>query len=152
MSSEMYEPHRRLIGGLLRAPHQAVVREIHKGVVAAGYSDIRKAHLVVFQHIAREGSRSSDLAERANMTKQSMGYLVDYLEERGYVERAPDRDDGRARVVRLTARGWDVMRVARRVTENLEAEWGRYLGEERMSQLIHLLQDLVAMLGEPTTF
>ncbi len=152
MSSEMYKRDRRLLGALLRVPSQAIVREIHKAALAAGYTDLRKAHLVVFQYIERAGSRATELAERANMTKQSMGYLIDYLEERGYVERTPDAVDGRVKIIRLTERGWGVMLVAREAMEAIEADWGQYLGADRMDELIHLLQDLVVMLGEPIDF
>ncbi|MFN8496893.1 MAG: MarR family winged helix-turn-helix transcriptional regulator [Anaerolineae bacterium] len=152
MSSEMYPRQRRFLGALLRVPSQAIVQEIHNAVVAAGYTDVRQPHMVVFQYIEREGSRPTELAERANMTKQAMGYLLDYLEERDYVERTPDADDGRMRIVRLTARGWGVMLAAREAMLKIEAEWGAYLGDERMDQLIRILQDLAVMLGEPITF
>src|SRR3712207_8110617 len=41
-------------------------------------------------------------SERAGMTKQSMGYLVDYLQQHGYLERVPDPDDQRAQTIRIT--------------------------------------------------
>jgi len=64
------------------------------------------AHTAVFQHIEADGSRLTDLAERAQITKQSMGYLVDYLEERDYLERHADPSDRRATIICLTDRGW----------------------------------------------
>ena len=152
MSSQVYKRDRRLLGALLRVPSQAIVREIHTAVLAAGYTDLRKAHLTVFQYIEREGSRATELAEKANMTKQSMGYLIDHLEEHGYVVRMPDVDDGRVKIIRLTEQGWGVMLVARDTVLKIEADWGQYLGADRMDQLIHLLQDLAVMLGEPVAF
>src|SRR5829696_2343469 len=137
----------RLIGALLRVPHLAVAARIHDGLPAAGIDDIRPAHLVVFQHIDEHtGSRLTGLAEKAQMTKQSMGYLVDYLEERGYLERIPDPEDGRARIVRLTTRGREVMRAARRIVRALEDEWAQLLGRKRMDQLRKTLKDLVTIL------
>src|SRR5919199_3563764 len=94
------------IGILLRAPLQEVVRRVSEGLSEAGFDDIRPAHTAVFQHIRAEGSRLSELAERAQLTKQSMGYLVDYLERHGYVERKPDVTDRRAALICLTPRGW----------------------------------------------
>lgn len=52
----------------------------------AGYEDLRPAHLMVFQHIDPVGSRVTDLAAKAQMTKPSMAYLLKELERRGYVE------------------------------------------------------------------
>src|SRR5687767_8632491 len=99
MANRRHAADRRLIGALLRVPYLRVVTQVYAGLVAAGYDDLRPAHLTVFQHIAADtGSRLTDLADRALMTKQSMGYLVDYLEAHGYVARGPDPADGRARL------------------------------------------------------
>lgn len=139
---------RRMIGALLRIPFQAIVSEIHQDLEGAGYADLRPAHFSVFQHIHPEGSRPTDLAEQAQITKQSMGYLVGYLEDRGYVERVPDPVDGRARVVRLTTRGWEVDRQARATVRRLEAEWARWLGKKRLVSLQRALEDLAAKIEE----
>ena len=103
------------IGILLRGPYQAIVRRIADELAEAGFDDIRPAHTAVFQHIKADGSRLSELAQRAQLTKQSMGYLVDYLEERGYVERRPDPTDRRASLILLTERGWEQVRAALRI-------------------------------------
>ena len=137
----------RMIGALLRIPFQATVARVHAGLVARGYRDLRPAHLVVFQHLSPGGSRQTDLAERAQMTKQSMGYLIDYLEERGYVARIPDPKDRRARLVVLTERGRDVERAARAELAALEAEWDAALGG-RLEVLRNLLRELVAALEQ----
>ena len=135
-----------LIGALLAIPYAALVRRVHAGYVAAGFDDIRPAHTPVFQHLAPEGSRVTELAERAGMTKQAMGYLIAYLEEHGYVERAPDPRDGRAQVVRRTERGWAINRTARRVVQEVQDEWARRLGDERMRELRTLLAALVEVV------
>jgi DNA-binding MarR family transcriptional regulator len=96
----------------------------------------------VFQHIAPEGSRLTDLAERAQITKQSMGYLVDYLEQRGYLERRPDPTDRRAALVCLTDRGWAQVHAALAIIHTVERDWTRALGKERMRQLRQLLTEL----------
>jgi DNA-binding MarR family transcriptional regulator len=143
---------RRMIGALLRVPFYAVVNQIYQQVVAAGFDDLRPAHLVVFQNIDLDGSRLTELADRALMTKQSMGYLVDYLEEHGYLERVPDPHDGRARIVQLTERGWNFQRTTYEAVANLEQHWTDVLGSERMDLLIGLLMELVAKVGdEPTS-
>src|SRR5687768_13459295 len=119
-----------MIGALLRVPFYAVMTAIHKRLSSSGFDDLRPAHLVVFQHIDLDGTRLTELADRALMTKQSMGYLVDYLEEHGYVERTSDPTDGRARVVRLTDHGWQIQRVAFLAGKELEERWAEALGEE----------------------
>jgi DNA-binding MarR family transcriptional regulator len=130
------------LGILLRDPYQEVVRRVSAGLADAGFDDIRPAHTVVFQHIEAGGSRLTDLAERAQITKQSMGYLVDHLEQRGYLERRPDPSDRRAALISLTDRGWEQVRAALRIIAAIEEEWTGKLGRLRMHQLRELLDDL----------
>ena len=130
------------IGILFRELGQEVVRRVTAGLAEAGFADIRPAHTAVFQHIEGDGSRLTDLAERAQITKQSMGYLVDYLEERGYLERRPDPSDRRVALIYLTDRGWDQIRTALAIIATVEAEWTSRLGDARMEQLRNSLDEL----------
>jgi DNA-binding MarR family transcriptional regulator len=138
------------IAELLHGPFQILVDELHEGLAEAGYPDIRPAHGNVFGYIRKEGSRLTELAERAQLTKQTVGYLVDYLEERGYVERGPDPDDRRAKIVRLTDEGRELIDVARKIMDRIEARWAKLLGEDRMEQLRELLTELNALAGKRT--
>jgi DNA-binding MarR family transcriptional regulator len=103
--------------------------------VERGFPDIRPAHGAVFRYIAEEGSRVSDLADRAGMTKQSMAYLVAYLEEHGYVTLVPDARDGRAKLARVTDRGAAVQAAAAALSREVEGEWAHALGGESMAAL-----------------
>jgi DNA-binding MarR family transcriptional regulator len=136
------------IGILLRGPYQEVVRRIADNLADAGFDDIRPAHTAVFQHIKAEGSRLSELAQSAQITKQSMGYLVDYLEERGYVERKADRSDRRASLIFLTERGWNQIRAALAIIASIEEEWARSLGTRDMEQLRRHLARLNQTIGQ----
>ena len=139
---------RRLIGALLRIPREAALRHVLAGLEAGGFGDVRPAHFTVFQHLPPEGLRLTALAEAALMTKQSMGYLVDDLEALGYVERAPDPGDRRAKLVRLTAQGRQVDDTVRAVIHEIEADWSSGLGAENYQHLLHLLRALIALLEE----
>ena len=135
------------LGILLRDPFQEVVRRVSVGLAEAGFDDLRPAHTAVFQHIEAGGSRLTELAERAQITKQSMGYLIDYLEQRGYLERRRDPSDRRAALISLTDRGWEQVRAALRIIATVEDEWSRGLGQPRMEQLRELLGDLRQLTG-----
>jgi DNA-binding MarR family transcriptional regulator len=139
----------RMIGALLRIPFQKTLERVHQRLNVAGYTDLRPAHFAVFQQMRPEGLHITELADLAQMTRQSMGALVDYLEERGYVERVADPRDRRAWLVQLTARGDATERVARAALADLEAEWARVLGEERFASLYSALRDLVAVVEQP---
>ncbi len=144
-------PGHRMLGAQLRIPFQAINARIAEDLAAAGFPDLRPAHFSVFQHLDPDGSRASDLADRAQMTKQSMGELVAYLEQQGYLERLPDPNDRRARIVRRTERGLAVERTARASIQRLDEEWTRRLGPERMGLFRELLTDLVAVVEAPAT-
>src|SRR5690349_15604386 len=92
------------MGLLLKLPYIALERYIIRRLHDLGFDELRPAHFAVFQVIDPAGTRLTDLAARAEMTKQSMGYLVDYLQEHGYVQRAPDPGDNRAQIIRVTAK------------------------------------------------
>ena len=139
---------RRMIGALLRIPREAALRQVLAGLETAGFGDVRPAHFTVFQHMPPEGMRLTALADAALLTKQTMGYLVDDLEALGYVERVPDPTDRRAKLVRLTARGWEVDRTVREVIKQVEADWAQRLGEEEYRHLTRLLRALIAILSE----
>ena len=111
---------------------------------ASGFDDVRHSHRAVFEMIDRTGTRITDLARRARITKQGMGQLVDDLEALGYVESLPDPTDGRAKLVSLTAKGRDAVGVARAATTELEGHWACHLGEERARELRAAMAEICA--------
>ena len=138
------------LGVLLRTAWHGFLDELFARLAAAGFDDLRPAHSPVFQHLDRGGTRIGVLAERARMTNQSMGYLVDALEKRGYVERRPDPADRRASLVVITDRGRDEIAAARQLITEIEREWEVRIGSERMATLWEALEKLSASLdSEP---
>ncbi|RNL63360.1 MarR family transcriptional regulator [Nocardioides marmoriginsengisoli] len=111
-------------------------------VAAAGFDDLTLAQGRVAARIGPNGTRLTDLAEQAQITKQSAGFLVDQLEKAGYVERVPDPTDARARLVRLAPRGAAVQARARRTERAIERDWERHLGKEQMEALRSALEAL----------
>ncbi len=110
-----------------------------------GFPEIRPAHSSVFRHIAAGGSRLTDLAARAGMTKQSMAYLVEGLERGGFLSTVPDLGDGRAKLVRLTARGRRVWRALVALSAEAEAALAERMGRERFALLRTLLEEAGAV-------
>ena len=74
--------------------------------------------------------------------------IVDDLESHGYVRRVEDENDGRAKVVRLTAKGRRVAAEARRAAAAIESRARRQLGSRRYEVLRESLEELVDA-GEP---
>ena len=129
-------------GLLLFIPYRAMEARVFEALAAAGHDDFTPAQARVFQRIAPGGSRLTDLAEQASITKQSAGFLVDQLERAGYVERVADPSDARARLVRITERALQMVPLAASVVSEVEAEWTDHLGKRRMGQLREILAKL----------
>ena len=130
------------LGILLFVANRALEQRAFDAVVAAGITDITLAQARVAARISPDGSRVSDLAEQARVTKQSAAFLVEQLEKAGYVERVPDPTDGRARLVRLTARARRVAHAADAEVRRVLTEWADRVGEERLRQMHETLRDL----------
>jgi DNA-binding MarR family transcriptional regulator len=135
-------PHTPNLAVLLREPFRIGSEQLHARLAERGHPEVRAPHGNVFQFLDDEGTRVSVLAQRAQITKQSMAELVAHLERHGYVERIPDPADGRAKLVRATRRGSEVYAVARQFVAELEQQWTARLGERKMRRLRGLLAEL----------
>jgi DNA-binding MarR family transcriptional regulator len=130
------------VGLLLFLPYRALESRVFEAFAAAGFDDLSPAQARVFQRIAPGGSRVTELARQALITKQSAGFLVDALERAGYVQRVSDPADGRARLVRIADRGARAIAATMPVVRQVEAEWTEHVGTSRMAQLREILADL----------
>jgi DNA-binding MarR family transcriptional regulator len=137
------EPRIALIR-LLDAGFDAFSEELARRLAQTPYNDIRATHGCVFGTIEPEGSRLTDLAERAHMTKQTVGEVATELERRGYLERAPDPSDGRAKIIQLTERGRQVQALGREIIDEIEQEWAERFGAERVAALRDALEAITA--------
>jgi DNA-binding MarR family transcriptional regulator len=120
---------------LLREAFEAMHDRSVARLAERGHSAVRPAHEAVLQYLDDAGTTVSVLAERARMTKQSMAELVRHLEAHGYVERIPDPEDRRAKLVRATDRGREVFAIAREFVVETEQRLTEALGARRMSRL-----------------
>ncbi|XYH97743.1 MarR family winged helix-turn-helix transcriptional regulator [Sorangium sp. So ce1128] len=114
--------------------------------VARRAPGVRRAHTALMPYIDLEGTRLTDLAERARVTKQAVGQVVEELEAMGVVERTPDPDDRRAKRVRFTPHGLKALLHGLGVLQELEEELTRSLGQKQMASLKKGLTALLAAL------
>jgi len=139
-----YMTHEHPMIRLLENGFDAFSEEMTRRVATTPYSDIRITHGCVFGNIDPDGSRLTDLADRANMTKQSVGEVTTELERRGYLERVPDPGDGRAKIIRLTERGRAAQALGFQIIEEIEQEWAERFGLERVAALRDALEVITA--------
>jgi DNA-binding MarR family transcriptional regulator len=114
---------------LMFVSYRAMDERVREAMRDAGY-DVTVAQARIAQRIAEDGTRLTELADRAQVTKQTASLLVAALEREGLVERVPDPDDGRARLIRLSARGRQASQRAMEVVIGVEREWAEHLGPE----------------------
>jgi DNA-binding MarR family transcriptional regulator len=140
--SEDPRPDELNLGLLCYIASRAMEVRVFDALAAAGFDDITTAQGRVFARIGPKGTRVTELAARAGITKQTAGFLVDQLERAGYVRRAPDPADARARLVQIEPRGESAVAVASIAEAEVEAEWTQHLGKQGSSQLRRALTRL----------
>jgi DNA-binding MarR family transcriptional regulator len=129
------------LGLLLFIPYRYLESAVLAELKAQGH-DLPLNQARVFQRINPEGSRLSELAQAAQLSKQTVGSIVDQLERAGYVTRVPDPADARARLVTVTAKGHSLVELGIPVIREIETAWEAELGHARMRQLKQALSAL----------
>ena len=96
----------------------------------AAREQISAAHIHITRHLSVRGSRLTELALSAGMSKQAMGDLVDQCEAWGLVKRQSDPQDGRARQVVFTDAGLAWLEAFRRAVEQAQTEFVQAVGPQ----------------------
>ena len=123
----------------------ALVEAVRRGLHGAGTAVPRASHAQVFEYLDPDGTRLTVLAERARMSHQAMGEMVDELIRHGFLERVPDPADGRARLIRPTARGRSELVRAGAELRRLHDRWQAELRDVTVGQVVAALETLIAI-------
>jgi DNA-binding MarR family transcriptional regulator len=136
------------LGELLFEAYAVLDRALQDALVASGYADIRPAHAPAFRAASLPTATVTSMAAATGVTKQHMSQLVAELERFGYLRRSPGAD-ARTKVVHLTERGVDAVRVAADATAAVEAAWLERLGARGMTALVSALRRCIATHPSP---
>jgi DNA-binding MarR family transcriptional regulator len=120
------------------------VPHLRAAFAAAGLDGIRPAQAVALVPLAAGGLHASDLADQLKVSRQAIAQGVAALERHRYVTRVPDPADARARIIELTPRGRQALRVMRSSALDLEKQWQEILGQKRLGELRKILQTLLS--------
>ncbi|MET9992064.1 MarR family transcriptional regulator [Streptomyces mutabilis] len=129
------------LGLLMFIPYRFMESAVMAALKSAGH-DISLTQARVFQRIGPEGTRLAELAEASQVSKQTIGSIVDQLERAGYVRRMPDPRDARARLVTITARGHELIELSLPIVHDIQRQWTAHLGPGRTRQLRQALEAL----------
>jgi DNA-binding MarR family transcriptional regulator len=152
MSIEPISPPPRPLPALLTEVKIAAIDKLRERIADAGHPEIREGHGCVFGFIDLEhGSRLTELAASAGLTKQAVGEAVSELEKLGYVSRVPDPNDGRAKIIELTDRGMDAVIKGRRIFAEIEREWAEQIGPELVASMREAALRIATLEAEKRT-
>lgn len=115
-----------------------------EGFGAEGHAGLQPAHQAVLTHLRVSGTRLTELARRASMSKQAMGQLVDEVERLDYVERVSDPTDGRAKIVRFTRAGLELIKHGTDIATAIQHEYAGLIGKKKLDLLREILEELHA--------
>jgi DNA-binding MarR family transcriptional regulator len=124
-----------------------MVRASNSHAHALGHRGLRPAHARLMVFLSWGGSRITEIARAQDVSKNAVGQLVSELEELGYVERVPDPEDGRAKIVRYTEQGTALIADAAAIAEGLDAEIAKIIGPRRLAELRSTLAEICHHLG-----
>ena len=108
-----------------------VLAKLHR----RGHPLIRPSHSSVFSNIGLGAVRVTELAERAQVTQQAMGKILKELERIGYVVRDIDGNDRRAKKIRLTERGMQLVRDSMEIIEEVRSHYAAQVGADELDAL-----------------
>jgi DNA-binding MarR family transcriptional regulator len=143
---------------LLNVPQDDLQAQLATRLGRLGFPALRGTHVQLLNAITGlsrdsdseiRGVRLSDLIGMLSLPKQTVGDLLDELEEQRMVERFPDPDHGVIKRVRLGPKGKVWAAEVRRVSAATEARWATRLGSKKMKSLRLLLEELAATVDAP---
>ena len=120
---------------LLFVGFRGIIDELHAELARRGHPDVRPAYGFAMQAIGLDGATSTELGRRLGVTKQAAGKTVDRLVTLGYAERGTDPADARRKIVALTPRGLESLRLSALIFEDIRARWADRLGGGRVREL-----------------
>lgn len=128
-------PDGAVLATVLRLARRLDERVAERLAGLGGLPDARPAHVRVLPHLQGEGVRITDLGARLGVSKQAVGALCADLMDWGLAEQTADPRDGRARRVRLTAKGQQALTDGLGVLGELERDVSLALGPLRFAGL-----------------
>jgi len=122
-------------GLLLARAFNAYVDHLHHGLAARGFADLRPTFGLTLRALHAGPRTLTELARELGVSKQAAAKVVGELEGRSLIEREPSPADGRATLLRLSARGGSLVAAAIRIGNAVERDLGRDLGADAASHI-----------------
>jgi len=115
-------------------------RDFAEAMRAAGHDWFSESRAALLGNIPRAGLAQSALIERAGISKQAVQQLLDGLERDGVVERCPDPDDRRGKLIRFTPKGIRALADGDHIKLAIEESYRARIGEKALGDLMAALR------------
>jgi DNA-binding MarR family transcriptional regulator len=122
-------------------------RRVLKQLQERGHDQIRPSHSILFSNLGLGAVRVTELAKRAQVTQQAMGKMLKEVERIGYITREIDTVDRRAKEIRLTAKGIQMVEESMEVVEEVRRYYAQRIGDNELDQLENQLREAVKKIG-----
>jgi len=140
---ETNEKHIQPTGRLLINTFRVFEKKLLAELQQQGFPDITLSHLNVIRHLNPEGMKLIELAKDATLSKQAISKIGSNLEQKGYIKIGSDSSDGRAKTVKFTRKGEQLIDAAIDVTQNIEQHYETLLGNQSYTLLRESLNTLL---------
>jgi DNA-binding MarR family transcriptional regulator len=117
-------------------------------MVEAGHSWFAEARGNVVRHLGPKGLPQSKLTLRMGLTKQAVQQLLDELVGDDIIERRPDPNDKRGKLIVLTQKGLRALHDANRIKKRIEKDYEKLIGPRKFGVFMKTLDELAAALRE----
>ena len=125
-----------------------LVDELHRQLAAKGWLDVRHSWGFVMNRLARGPASVNDLGAFLGVSKQAASRTIDQMQKHDLVSVSTHQDDGRVRMVELTAEGKRFRRDVEASYADIEASWAAIMGRDEMEMIRErLTKSLLTMHG-----
>ncbi|WP_405136204.1 MarR family winged helix-turn-helix transcriptional regulator [Nocardia sp. NBC_01388] len=130
-------------GVLLGQAYQAFVQELHTHLAEHGHRVLGASYGYVLRTLAENALTASQLGERLGITAQGAAKIVDEMVRHGYVERRPDPEDKRAKLLHLSDHGRDMLNTVRQFHAEYEKTLTARTGKEHIETVRAVLTEII---------
>lgn len=127
---------------LLLGAFESMVADVERELAQHGHAALTAANEFVLVAIDAGAESASELGRRLGVSRQAAAKTIAALEHAGYVERAPDPDDARRRLLRVTERGYEAHALGARLFDAARRRWAAELSDRRVAELEDILNHI----------
>ncbi|MFN7877178.1 MAG: MarR family winged helix-turn-helix transcriptional regulator [Pirellula sp.] len=136
---DQHQPLGRFLILLFRSFEDDLVRRLEK----EGYTDVSTADLNVLRFVRPTGSTSVEIAKLAGVSKQAIAKSIATIEDKGYIKRRKNADDGRSQIIVFTPKGMRLLQTCITAISQIESIYEAKLGKKSFTELKSSIAQLI---------